>query len=199
MKIVKKSKDMFFIDNPEFTIITFDVIIESVVLHFLNLIYNICDNQDKIQLNSDYKKLFIHSLIDKIYLRISEENNNNIIIYINTSFTTNFCEIWNYFDRPQLNDFLHRTCKNLSLNLPVPIYVDNHNRDLAEDVGDTKELVMELYNRLQKFKNKPISLDRIKKYSRKNGLLEIMRKYHSTEEYKNNILYTKYFKGANNE
>jgi len=193
MKITQTDKDKFFIDEPEFTIITFDNIFESVVLHFLNLIYNICDNLDEIQLNRDYKKLFLHSLIDKIYLRMNEENNNNIIIYINSSFTTNFSEVWNYFDKNQLGDFLFRTCKSLSRNLPVPIYVENSEQDLTEDVGDTKELVMKLYGSLQKFKNKPISLSKIKKYSEKNGLLEIMRKYHSSEDCKNNILYTKYF------
>ena len=63
MKIQKIEKDKFVCDKPNLTIVTFDDIFDLVVIHVINIIYNIYGDLDLIKtLNKDIKKIFDEEL-----------------------------------------------------------------------------------------------------------------------------------------
>lgn len=192
--------DKFICDNPNLVIITFDEIFKKVVIHVINIIYNIYGNLDLIKtLNSDVKKIFIHSLLDQIYNRMIQEKDINNILYINTSFTTNFSEIWSYIEKDELKQLIIKICKDISHKAPLPIYVDSNNIDLLSECGETIETVNILNQTLSEFKSQTTSLSKLKKYSKANGLTHFMIKHHPEDDLKNSMLYNKYLKGAHNE
>jgi hypothetical protein len=200
MKVHKIECDKFVCDDPNLVIITFDDIFKKVVIHVINIIYNIYGDLELIKtLNSDIKKIFIHSLLDQIYNRMIEEKDINNILYINTSFTTNFSEIWSYIKKEELEKFIIKTCKNISHKAPLPIYVSNEDIDLLKDCGETREILNKLYHTIKLFQNYTTSLNKLKQYSIKNGLTQFMIKYHPEDDIKNSMFYNKYLKGAHHE
>ena len=200
MKIQKIEKDKFVCDKPNLTIVTFDDIFDLVVIHVINIIYNIYGDLDLIKtLNKDIKKIFIHSLLDQIYNRMIKEKDVNNILYINTSFTTNFSELWTYIDKTKVEKFLIKTCNTISNKAPLAIHVEPGIIDLLSDCGETKEVVNKLDHTLSEFKRHTTSLSKLKKYSKDNGLVQFMEKYHPENDLKNSMFYNKYLKGANNE
>lgn len=197
MKIEKIDDDKFICSKPNLTIVTFDKIFQSVSIHVINLVYNIYNDLDMIEnLNTDVKRIFIHSLLDQIYNRMIVEKDINIILYINTSFTTNFSEIWTYTDKTKLENFIIKSCKNISNNAPIPIHTESGVIDLLNDCGETREIINKLDNTLFQFKKNTTSLCKLKKYSKDNGLIQFMSKYHPENDIKNSMFYNKYLKGA---
>jgi hypothetical protein len=200
MKMQKITTDKYICDDPDLVIITFDEIFKKVVIHVINLIYNIYGDLSLIKtLNPDIRKIFIHSLLDQIYNRMILEKDINNILYINTSFTTNLSEIWSYIEKEKLEQFIIKTCKDISHKAPLPIYVGTDNVDLTADCGETKEALNILGRTLCEFKEHTTSLNKLKKYSKANGLIQFMAKHHPEDDLKNSMFYNKYLKGAHNE
>lgn len=200
MNVQKIEADKFICDDPNLVIITFDDIFKKVVIHVINIIYNIYGDLELIKtLNSDVKKIFIHSILDQIYNRMVEERDINNILYINTSFTTNFSEMWSYIEKEELEKFIIKICKNISHKAPLPIYVGEDNIDLLNNCGETKEVLNKLEQTVKHFQNQTTSLNKLKQYSQKNGLTQFMHKYHPEDDIKNSMFYTKYLKGAHHE
>ena len=195
--IKKIDVDKYVSVNPDLTIITFDKIFELVVIHVINIIYNIYNDLSLIEeLNKDVKKIIIFSLLDQIYNRMIRENDINSILYINTSFTTKYSEIWTYIDKNKLEYFIIKKCKEISSKAPLAIYVENGSVDLLSDSGETKEVINKLNSALIKFKSNITSLSKLKEYSKDNGLIQFMDKYYSEDNIKKNAFYNKYLKGA---
>ena len=199
MMIRQISTDKFICDKPNLVIITFDKIFESVVIHVINLVFSIYGDLDIIKkLNGDVKKIIIHSLLEQIYLRMLRENDVNVILYLNTSITTNLSEIWSYIEPERLEPFITKICKQISTRAPLPIHVEPSNIDLLTDCGETREIINKLDNTLCKFKREATSLNKLKKYSKANGLVQFMDKYHP-EDLKKGMFYDKYLKGVSYE
>ena len=197
MIINKIKSDKFICEKPNLTIITFDDIFKSVSIHVINLVYSIYGDLNLIQtLNTDIKKIFKHSLLDQIYQRSMQESDYNCVIYINTNFTTNYSEIWSYIEKDKLEPFIIKTCKEISHNAPLPICVMQGNENLQGDCGETCEIINILDRTLTQFRKRVTSLDKLKKYSTSNGLLQFMHKYHPEDDLKNSMFYNKYLKGA---
>lgn len=200
MKIQKIDVDKFVCSQPDLTIITFDEIFKLVVIHVINIIYNIYGNLNLINtLNSDVKKIITHSLLDQIYTRMIKERDINNILYINTSFTTYFSEIWSYIDKDKLEQFIIKTCNTISRKAPLPIFVESGLIDLTTDSGECREVINKLDHTLYTFRKNTTSLCKLKKYSRDNGLIQFMNKYHPEDDIKKSMFYDKYLKGAKNE
>ncbi|MDD4109983.1 MAG: hypothetical protein PHS54_00355 [Clostridia bacterium] len=200
MKISKIDNDKFICDNPNLVIISFDEIFKKVVIHVINIIYNIYGDLNLIKtLNSDVKKIFIHSILDQIYERIIKENDVNTILFINTNFTNIFSEIWTYIDKEKLEQFIIKTCKTISHKTPIPILITSEKIDLLNITGETIEIINKLDHTLNEFRNHTTSINQLKKYSKVNGLIHFIDKYHSDDNVKNNMFYNKYLKGAHNE
>lgn len=200
MNIEKVEKDKFICTNPNLTIVTFENIFELVVIHVINLIYNIYGDLNQIKkLNGDVKKIFKYSLLDQIYRRSMLENDIYYILYINTSFTTFFSEIWTYIEKDKLKKFIIKTCKEISHNALIPMYIDENNINLTDTSGETIEIINKINNTLMSFKNRSISLDKLKKYNMHNGIIHFMHKYYPEDDVKKSVFYDKYLKGANNE
>ena len=200
MIINKIKTDKFTCEKPNLTIITFDEIFKSVSIHVINLVFSIYNNLDMIQtLNTDIKKIFKHSLLDQIYQRSMQETDYNCILYINTNFVSNYSEIWSYIDVWRLEPFIIKTCKEITHNAPLPICVIPGPADLLHDCGETCEVVNMIDMSLAQFRKHVTSLDKLKKYSKNNGLLQFMHKYHPEDDLKKSMFYNKYLKGANNE
>jgi hypothetical protein len=197
MTVQKISRDKFVCTKPDLTIITFDEIFDSVVIHVINIVYGIYGDMDLIKtLNTDIRKIFIHSLLEQIYKRIIQEKSCNSIIYINTSFTTNFSEIWAYIEKEKLEPFIIKTCKTISHKAPIPIFVEPGIIDLENNSGETKEVINKLEQTLTNFRKKVTSLSKLKKYSKDNGLMRFMENYHHPEDHEKNLFYHKYLKGV---
>lgn len=200
MKMQKIENDKYICEDPNLVIITFDEIFKKVVIHVINIIYNIYGDLSLIKtLNSDIRKIFIHSLLDQIYNRMILEKDINNILYINTSFTTNFSEIWSYIENEKLKQFIIKTCKSISHRAPLPIYVEMSNNNLMDKSGESIETVNKLEHTLNEFRSHTTSLNKLKKYSKANGLIHFMNKYHPEDNLKKSMFYNKYLKGAHNE
>jgi hypothetical protein len=87
----------------------------------------------------------------------------------------------------------------ISRNAPIPILVEDGCVDLTEDCGETRDVVNKIERTLAKFRSKTTSLEKMKKYSKDNGLIQFMSKYYPEDNIKNSMFYNKYLKGANNE
>lgn len=199
MKIEKLGEDKFICNKPNLTIITFDNIFNLVVLHVINIIYNIYGDLKLIRkLNSDVKKIITHALLEQIYSRMIKENDINIILYINTRFTTFSAEIWDYIEIDKLEQFIIKICKIISKKAPLPIYVEEGTIDLLDDCGETSEIVYKIENALGEFKKQTTSISKLKKFSKDNGLRIFMDKYHP-EDNKMGFFYYKYLKGTKHE
>ena len=178
-------------------IISFDSIFELVVINVINTVFNIYGDVDSIsKLNKDVKRIFIHYLLEQIYKRMILETNKNVILYINTSFTTKSNELWDYIETEKLKRFILKECKAISNKSPLPIYVEDTEIDLTDESGETKETINKLYSTLRAFKQNVTSLRKLRKYSEDNGLLQFMDNYHHENDYKNNMFYHKYLKGV---
>ena len=127
------------------------------------------------------------------------ETDFNSVIYINTNFTMQPSEIWSYIDKDKLEPFIIKTCKEISYNAPLPICVLPGSEDLLHDCGETCEIINILEHTLMQFRKRTTSLDKLKKYSKNNGLLQFMHKYHPEDDLKNSMFYDKYLKGATHE
>lgn len=194
--IKQTSTDKFDCSRPKFSIIIFDDIFKFVVIHTINTLYNIYGDLNKFKrLNSDIKKIIKYSLLEQIYKRMILEDSNSIL-YINTSFTTNFSEIWSYIDKNQLKEFILDECKIISSKIPIPIHVKDEIINLHDMSGESKDTISKLYHTLIKFKKSSSNLDKLKKYTKKNGLINFINTHHSENDIKNNLLYNKYLKGA---
>lgn len=197
MSITKITNDKFKSTQFSFSIITFDEIFKLVAITVINIIYNIYGNLDPIKnINSDVKKIITYSILEQIYKRMILEKGNDYILYINTSFTTNFSEIWTYANKEKLSAFIIKTCKAISKNIPIPVLIENKNIDLTKDCGETKNTLNKLENALNKFKLKITSLQKLKKYCKTNGLIDFIDKYHCDDDIKKNFFYYKYLKGT---
>jgi len=200
MSIKKTNNDRYVSTKPNLTIVTFDDIFDLVVIHTINNIYNIYGSLEPIHiLNLDTRRIILNILLEQIYKRMILEKSHNNILYINTSFTTKFSEIWTYIEIEKLEQFIIKTCKSISKNAPLPIYVEAGNIDLLNDCGETKEVLHKLEHTLSKFKDRMTSLSKLKKYCKTNGLMQFVDKYHHTEDIKNDLFYHKYLKGVNDE
>ena len=200
MKIQKIENDKFVCSQPDLVIITFDEIFQLVVIHVINIIYNIYGNLNLIEtLNSDIKKIITHALLDQIYTRMIMEKDINNILYINTSFTTNFSEMWSYIDKDKLERFIIKICNTISHKAPIPIFVERGSVDLTMNTGETKEVVNKLDQSIYNFRKNTTSIQKLKKYSRDNGLVQFIEKYHPEEDIKKSMFYDKYLKGDKNE
>ena len=200
MSITKTNNDRYESTSPNLTIITFDEIFKLVVIHVINNIYNIYGNLEPIKtLNLDTRKIIIHSLLEQIYKRMIQEKSCNNILYINTSFTTNFSEIWTYVEKEKLESFIIKSCKSIAQKAPLAIYVEPGTIDLLQDCGETADILNKLDCTLSKFKQKITSLSKLKKYCKTNGLMQFVDKYHHTEDIKNDLFYHKYLKGDYHE
>lgn len=196
MKIQQIESDKFICTKPDLTIITFDSIFKSVVFHVLNIIYNIYGNLEVINtFNSDVKRLIINTLLEQIYNRMLKEVGSNNILYINTHFTSEYSEIWEYTDKNKFENIILKMCQTISHCVPIPIYIDHTDVDLLQDSGESKEVITNLICTVTKFRHNKISLSKLKKYSKANGLLHFLDKYHSISDNKNSIFFYKYFKG----
>ena len=197
MFITQIKTDKFICLKPSLTVITFDEIFKSVSIHVINLIYSIYGGLNLIKtLNSDIKKIFKHSLLDQMYQRFVQESDMNSIFYINIDFTTNFSEIWTYIDKDKLGQFIIKTCKEISSRAPLPVYVHPGTVDFLNDCGETCEVINTLEQTLTQFRKSTTSIEKLKKYTKDNGLIQFIDKYHPEDDIKNSMFYNKYLKGA---
>lgn len=196
--IVEKIKsDKFVCKRPSITVVTFDSIFELVAINVINTVYNMYGNVNHLEkLNKDIKRIFIHFLLEQIYKRMILEKDTNVILYINTSFTTKTNELWNYTDQKKIERFIIRECKIIADKAPLPMYVEADIIDLTDDCGETREVMNKLYKKLRDFKQQITSLNKLKKYSKDNGLMQFMNNYHHETDNKNNWFYHKYLKGV---
>jgi len=194
--ILQTHPDRYECSKPKLIIISFDCIFELVVINVINTVFNIYGNVIPVsKLDKDVKRIFIHYLLEQIYKRMILETNRNVILYINTSFTTKSNELWEYIEKEKLKRFILKECKSISNNSPLPIYVEDNDIDLTDNSGETREAINKLYQTLKTFKQKVTSLRKLRKYSKDNGLLRFMDDYHHKKHYKNNMFYHKYLKG----
>ncbi len=200
MKIQKIQSDKYVCDVPNLTIITFDEIFKSVVIHGINILYNIYGNLALLsKLDRDTKKILTHALLEEIYKRMLSEKNINSILYINTEFINTRSEIWEYIDTIKLKQFIIKTCKSISRKVPLPIYVDEHSIPLTELNGNTQELISILEQVLNKFNNNIKNTNKIKKYSSDNGLTHFVNEFHPDDNIKKGVFYYKYLKRSQYE
>ena len=200
MKITKTQSDKFICTKPDLAIITFDDIFREVVIHGNNIIYNTYGDLTEIKkLNSDVRKIFTYTILKHIYDRMITERDLNSILLITTNFTDDASEMWEYIDREKLMNFVIKTCRAISKAIPLPVHIESNNVDLLSTSGETKEVISKLEHSLVRFRNRDISLNKLKKFSVSSGLTSFIDEYHSSSNIKKNLFYYKYLKGVSYE
>lgn len=200
MIVTKIENDKFVCSSPELTIITFDEIFKSVVIHTVNTIYNIYGDLQIIRkFGIDVKRILTYSVLDQICHRMMREVDINSILLVDKCFTTAPSEMWEYVDISVLDKFITKTARAISRNAPIPILLEDGCVDLTTDCGETRDVLNKVELTLAKFRDKTTSLEKLKRYSKDNGLIQFMDKYYPEDNIKNSMFYNKYLKGANNE
>ena len=178
---------------PEFdvTVVTLDKIFEAVQVNTLNSVCFSSTKGNYKQFDSDCKKFFLHFLIKEICDRMRSIKFTNKILLITPDIQNIPYDIWNYLDPEVVMSFLVSSFQTLKNNFPFPVYVLPEHIDIENRTGETVDLLNILSLKVHEHSMKPISLKKLKSFSKKNGLAYLANTYYISSEFQKLFYSTK--------
>lgn len=162
------------------TIIPFSIIFSEATFTLLN--EDILQVKDVFDI--DVQKLLLHHLLMVIFDKFLNSYSTNKILLVDPYFTLQSFEIYEYFSRDQIGQFVLRMFEKCRSKIPVPIILKQEVVNLRENSGETQEFLSECEMILQKRRLQVQSSRQLQKFAKQKGLGFIAEQFIKTDEFK---------------
>lgn len=171
---------------PDFNlnIISFADVFASASIKLLNnpLIYS---KNNYNRFDSDCKRFFLHYLILDACNYISEPGSRNTILFISKDFTQKSYEIFEYFDRVEVSNFVIQQFQKLKSLLPFVVYISEDFVDFSKSSnGEVIDHLMLINNTIVKRLPNPKTSRKLYQFAEKNGLNSIANNFLLSNSFK---------------
>jgi len=159
---------------PEYniTIIDFDSVFKYGSEQLLNTSMAYVNNYN--QFNSDCKRYLLHFLILESCKHIESTNIRNTVLFVNTNFSDKPYEIFNYFNKTEVEQFVFNQFTKIRNMLPFIVHIVNEPIDFLQDQdGELIDHLHQIQNKIRKRAPNTKGHRQLLKFAQNAGLVNI--------------------------